>query len=102
VNVDFHATKSGEWSGAEDGAQYPDALPARAALAASMTRGLPPLSGLHMGAATSAQTAALLGSGLAGRPIEITVVSTLDGREVARNQTRHIPTVLQGLGIRSR
>jgi hypothetical protein len=32
-------------------------------------------------------------------PIHITVISQLDGREVARNQVRYIPRELRGAGI---
>jgi len=36
---------------------------------------------------------------IGGGAINITVVSTLDGREVARNQVRHIPRALQLAGL---
>jgi predicted transcriptional regulator len=39
---------------------------------------------------------------LASRPIEITNVTELDGRVVARNQVRHLPNELERVGIRSR
>ena len=41
----------------------------------------------------------LAGDGASATPINITVVSTLDGREVARNQVRHIPRALQLAGL---
>ncbi len=39
---------------------------------------------------------------IASRPIEIVNVTELDGRVVARNQIRHTPNALAGVGIRSR
>jgi hypothetical protein len=41
-------------------------------------------------------------SALASRPIDVTVVSQLDGRTVARNQIRHTPNALATAGVRSR
>ena len=41
-------------------------------------------------------------SKLASRPIEITNVTELDGRVVARNQIRHTPNELARVGVRSR
>ena len=41
-------------------------------------------------------------AGIASRPIDITVVSELDGRTVARNQIRHTPNELARVGVRSR
>ena len=41
-------------------------------------------------------------SAIAGRPIEITNVTQLDGRTVARNQARHLPNELERVGVRSR
>lgn len=40
-------------------------------------------------------------AGLASRPIEITNITNLDGRVVARNQIRHTPTALARVGVRS-
>jgi len=37
--------------------------------------------------------------GIAGRPIELTNVTTLDGRVVARNQVRHVPNELNRAGV---
>jgi predicted transcriptional regulator len=39
---------------------------------------------------------------VAQRPIEITNVTQLDGRVVARNQARHLPNELERVGVRSR
>lgn len=39
---------------------------------------------------------------LASRPVDVTVVSQLDGRTVARNQIRHTPNELARVGVRSR
>lgn len=41
-------------------------------------------------------------SAIAARPIEITNVTQLDGRTVARNQARHLPNELERVGVRSR
>jgi hypothetical protein len=41
-------------------------------------------------------------SAIASRPIEITNVTQLDGRTVARNQARHLPNELERVGVRSR
>jgi predicted transcriptional regulator len=41
-------------------------------------------------------------SAIGSRPIEITNVTQLDGRTVARNQARHLPNELERVGVRSR
>lgn len=82
--------------------------------------GLPPVEDMHAGGygrvsrptlfySGGAEDFAFSGEGksfglgaMANRPIEITNVTQLDGRTVARNQARHLPNELERVGVRSR
>ncbi len=104
--IEFKGEKTGDWPDGSEGDGSGGSAPAPVPMAEGgfgrVTRPTLFYSKGNEDYAFSGEGKSFGMSALAARPTEITVVSELDGRVVARNQIRHTPNELARVGVRSR